>query len=91
MRTRNSRGPSTDPWGTPDFTSVGSLLAPFTSIACFRWVKNAWFGHENPQLDSAVRQIREVGGPGSGLVWTDGGEADGWGGGRTLGWPKVAL
>ena len=47
--------------------------------------------HENPQLDSAVRQIREVGGPGSRLVWTDGGEADGWGGGRTLGWPKVAL
>ena len=38
-----------------------------------------------------MRQIREVGGPGSGLVWTDGGEADGWGGGRTLGWPKVAL
>ena len=54
----------------------------FRSKLIFRMFK-CCLCHENPQLDSAVRQIREVGGPGSGLVWTDGGEADGWGGGRT--------
>ena len=32
-----------------------------------------------------LRKIRAVGGPGSWALWKDGGEAGGWGGGRTLG------
>ena len=47
--------------------------------------------HENPQLDSAVRQIREVGGREVGWCGRTVARPTAGVGGRTLGWPKVAL
>ena len=41
--------------------------------------------NESPQLDSAVEGDPHSRRTGSWVVWKDGGEADGWGGGRTLG------
>ena len=47
--------------------------------------------NESPQLDSAVEGDLRSRRTGSWAVWkdvADGGEADGWGGGRTLGVAK---
>ena len=35
MKIRKSRGPNTEPWGTPDFTAAESDISPSTTISIY--------------------------------------------------------
>lgn len=47
VKTINSKGPRTLPWGTPNFTVLKELKAPFTvtlhSLACFQNISESFF------------------------------------------------